>query len=179
VSFDAERHRQNLSRWAAEDMVWFGLKGWPPRGVTSGGGIGWMEGSVRRMVRMSATAGFHDPEDRWIGVTSHRQDDDRFAQLRVEVVRKAFLADHRTAMDRQRPWPDSANTEWEPAVLMVDREPTPFEVCRFDAGCWVAVGRLSGADVTIDSRGVPLEGLELERIPEPPPDMPTPPPASA
>jgi hypothetical protein len=60
VSFDAERHHQNLARWAAEDLTWFGLKGWQRNAGVSGSGTGWTEGGVQRMVRMSVTAEFHD-----------------------------------------------------------------------------------------------------------------------
>jgi hypothetical protein len=66
--------------------------------------------------------------------------------------------------------------EWQEAAILVDGDTTPFEVCHLDGGFWAAVGRAPGADVTIDSRGVPLDGLELERIPERLPVMHTPPP---
>jgi hypothetical protein len=40
VSFDAERHNQNLARWAIEDLTWFGLKGWQRIAGGSGSGTG-------------------------------------------------------------------------------------------------------------------------------------------
>ncbi|HEX3425233.1 MAG TPA: hypothetical protein VHT30_03820 [Acidimicrobiales bacterium] len=53
---------------------------------------------------------------------------------------------------------------------------TPFEVCHFPGGFWAALGRLPGTDITIDSHGVPLAVVELERMKDPLPEMHAPPP---
>jgi hypothetical protein len=143
------------------------------------------------MVRMSVTAGFHDPQGRRIVVTSHRQDDDGFARLRQWAPLNTSMAADRAAgkdqggpQRRRRPRQqrDYPEVEWQEAAILVEGETTVFEVCHFEGGFWAAIGRAPGADVTIDSSGVPLNGLELERTPDPPPEMdalpPRPPAAS-
>jgi hypothetical protein len=138
---------------------------------------------MQRMVRMSVTAGFRDAEGHWIGLTSHRHDDDGFARLRQRAPLNASMAADRAA--GQDPAASGAGAlrgsgrsprKWQEAAILVDDEATPFELCHLEGGFWAAVGRAPGADVTIDSRGVPLDGLVLERIPDPPPEMHTPPP---
>jgi hypothetical protein len=188
VSFDADRHQQNLARWASEDLAWFGVKGWPRSAGSGGSGIGWTDGGVQRTVRMSISAGFEDADGRRIEVTSHRQDDDGFAMLRDWAPRNTSLAaDRASGKDvggrrRRRAPRQYPQVDWQKAAVVVDGEAVVFEVCHFDGGFWAAVGRVTGADVTIDSRGVPLDGLQLERILDPPPEIhapPSPPPQAS
>jgi hypothetical protein len=62
---------------------------------------------------------------------------------------------------------------WEAVEIYVDARPTLFEMCQFDNGYWSATGRVTEADITIESRGVPPNVVGLERIPYPPAERPT------
>jgi len=53
---------------------------------------------------------------------------------------------------------------WENVTIPVGGEPTPFQVYEVTNGWWVAVGRGPDADLTLDSRPVPLAGLALVRV---------------
>jgi hypothetical protein len=48
--------------------------------------------------------------------------------------------------------------------VLVDGDAMRFEVCHLGAGYWGAVGRVADAIVTIASRGVPLNSVQLERL---------------
>ena len=63
-----------------------------------------------------------------------------------------------------------AGVIWEPAEISVEGIAKPFEVCQFDNGYWVGVGRAPEADVTIESRGVPRDAVDLVRMEDPPPE---------
>jgi hypothetical protein len=71
--------------------------------------------------------------------------------------------------------PDVPEFEWTPTTIPVDGKAIPFELCLFDSGFWTAIGRVEAAEITLDSHGVPLKGLALERLDEPPPNLPPPP----
>jgi hypothetical protein len=58
---------------------------------------------------------------------------------------------------------------------LVDGEAAAFEVSDLGDGYWAAVGRLADAIVTIDSRGVPLSAVQLERLASRRPPSPAPP----
>ncbi len=47
---------------------------------------------------------------------------------------------------------------WEHVTIPVDGQPTPFQLCQVQDGWWVAAGRGPDADLTLDSRHVPLAG---------------------
>lgn len=60
-------------------------------------------------------------------------------------------------------------------MIMVDGGEAVFEVCDLGDGMWVGVGRAEGTILSIDSRGVPLSAVRLQRITEdrfPPPPRP-------
>ncbi len=58
---------------------------------------------------------------------------------------------------------------------MVDGEAAPFEMSDLGDGYWAAIGRLTDAIVTIDSRGVPISAVRLERLASRRPPSPAPP----
>jgi hypothetical protein len=56
-------------------------------------------------------------------------------------------------------------------MILVDGEPTAFEVCDLGDGYWAAAGQVPAATITIDSRQVPISAVRLEHLAsrEPPP----------
>ena len=76
---------------------------------------------------------------------------------------------------RGRPTPRPVEVDWAPATVPVDGEAAAFEVADLGDGYWAAVGRLADATVTIDSRGVPLSAVQLERLASRRPPPPAPP----
>ncbi len=62
---------------------------------------------------------------------------------------------------------------WHQLTMVVDGQETSFEGCDFAGGWWAAIGRAPDAIITLDSRGVPLSAVGLERIPKyPVPPLP-------
>ncbi len=64
---------------------------------------------------------------------------------------------------------------WENVTIAVDGQRTPFQLCQVQDDWWVAVGRGADADLTLDSRHVPLAGLTLVSVtdlPLPEPQLP-------
>ena len=76
---------------------------------------------------------------------------------------------------RARPALRPVEVEWAPATVLVDGEAAPFEASDLGDGYWAAIGRLADAIVTIDSRGVPLSAVRLERLVSRRPPPPGPP----
>jgi hypothetical protein len=68
---------------------------------------------------------------------------------------------------RVEPIPRPENVEWTPITISVDGHNTPFELCDLGDGYWAAIGEVPAAIVTIDSRGVSLSAVGLERLASP------------
>ena len=130
----------------------------------------------------------HSHGDAAITVTSHRRQGDGLASLRWWVSQNAAGAALRGHADDESGQLARAQEverlqsaarldelTWENVTIAVDGQPTPFQLCHVQDGWWVAVGRGADADLTLDSRHVPLAGLALVRVtdlPAPEPRLP-------
>jgi hypothetical protein len=122
---------------------------------------------------------FRTPNGERIVVESHTpRQGEAFDWLRSSAVSNALnfvpVEDRRgVARTHEKPGlPGVVGVAWIQAEFTVEGTTKPFEVCQFDNDHWVAVGKMPGADVTIESRGIPPEAVELERMTYPPPDPP-------
>lgn len=146
---------------ASAELPLYGVEGWAGQrrvGSFSWAGRGGGEGTL-----MSVGVN-HTHGDAAITVTSHRRHDDGLAPLRRWVSQNAAGAalrgdagDGSSRFARARP----EELTWENVTIAVDGQPTPFQLCQVQDGWWVAVGRVAGADLTLDGRHVPLAGLAL------------------
>ena len=130
----------------------------------------------------------HSHGDAAITVTSHRRQDDGLASLRRWVSQNAagaalrehaddesFQLARAQEVERLQSAARLDELTWENVTIAVDGQPTPFQLCHVQDGWWVAVGRGADADLTLDSRHVPLAGLALVRVtdlPVPEPRLP-------
>ncbi|HEY3036912.1 MAG TPA: hypothetical protein VGJ54_19920, partial [Streptosporangiaceae bacterium] len=130
----------------------------------------------------------HSHGDAAITVTSHRRQDDGLASLRRWVSQNAAGAALRERADdesfqlarareveRLQSAARSDKLTWENVTIAADGQATPFQLCHVWDGWWVAVGRGADADLTLDSRHVPLAGLALvcvTDLPMPEPRLP-------
>lgn len=156
-------------------LVLFGVRGLERTQMNTGWSA-WtrIPGEDSDFALASSGLSFRDSQDRHIAVLTHRKDDQRIPRLRTEAAAHAYYALLRSqGQPTKGPrWPDGAGSpavpqvDWETATISVDDQPTAFEVCRFDRGHWAAIGRELESDITLTSFGVPLEGLELERLQE-------------
>jgi hypothetical protein len=154
-------------------LVLFGVTGLEKVDVNTGWGT-WVRAAGGDHVLASSGLSFHDSEGRLIAVLSHRKDDGRLPRLRSDAAADTYYALLRSRGEPTKGprWPDgwgSADVppvEWEPTTIAVDGTPTDFEVGHFDNGYWAAIGRALEADITLTSFGVPLKGLQLERVDE-------------
>jgi hypothetical protein len=112
------------------------------------------------------------PDRGSITITSHRGDDDAtFERTRESAPMNPYLASLRgkaaqAGWDHERPPLGPTAVVWTAMTIPVDGTETHFEMCDLGEGFWVAVGRSSGATISIDSREVPLSVVSLERIGE-------------
>ncbi|MCU1352055.1 MAG: hypothetical protein JWM05_1264 [Acidimicrobiales bacterium] len=175
-------HQADLERWASEDLALFGARGLDRESDEVGGGAQLLTLADGRghWVQMQAEVSYLDAQGRRLSVTAHRRDDEQFELLRDYAGAKTFFAARweATPVDLRRessrlgfdePFPD---LDWEPVQINIDGDLTSFEVCRFDCGFWFALGRTAEAELTLDSRGIQLAGLQLERLGERVPDRP-------
>lgn len=175
---EEERHR-----WAKEELPLFGVLGL--RRLRGGSQSGMASTLVRKgekptTVVMSQQVRFLSHDGASISVTSHRGDDDeRYTTARSWVPRNSFLATQHgqsaaATWDRSVPGP-SEDPEWSEITVVVDNKETPFEITELGEGLWVAVGRVPGTIIRVDSRGVPLSAVRLQRLTDdqiPPPPRP-------
>jgi hypothetical protein len=160
--------------------VLYGAVGLDRQGVGSGG-MGFVgTGRGARAVLLSESLSFDGPGGGTVTVTSHRPgDDDQFERARTWAPTGPYLASPRgkalAPRDGARPTPRRVEVEWAPATVLVDGEAAPFEMSDLGDGYWAAIGRLADAIVTIDSRGVPLSAVQLERLANRRPPPPAPP----
>jgi hypothetical protein len=126
-----------------EDLVLFGTAGFQ-RGRGWGGALGHLDsGNRKKTVYLSKSLVFEAPDGASVTVTSERP------------------AAHGPSSTAHGP----LDGQWEGRTVLVDGRETVFEVCHLQQGRWVAVGRLTDAVVTVESRGVPLDAVQLERVP--------------
>jgi hypothetical protein len=164
-----------------DTLILFGVTGLE-RSRGGSGGLGSVdEGGRRRTVLLSHSITFRDEQGRSITVTSQRPaDDEKFASIRDWAPMNTYLGRpegrDKVEANRENGQPfERVEVDWQPASIPVDGQRIDFEICDFPQGWWAGVGRVSDAVITIDSRGVPVDEVRLERVPEHPvpalPDM--------
>jgi hypothetical protein len=163
--------------WASAELPLYGVEGWlGQRQVGSSSGIGRPDRGSGEVALMSVGVN-HSHGDASITITSHRQQDNDLARLRRWVSQNAIwaaLGEHSDDQSRQLAVTQDVERlqsaaqrdelPWENVTIPVDGQPTPFQVYEVKDGWWVAVGRGPDADLTLDSRHVPLAGLALVRV---------------
>ncbi len=161
-----------------EDLPFYGVVGLKRhQGLAPGGSfISARDGRLTRVVRTSESLRFAGRDSGSITVTSYRRgNDDQFDQIRDGTAIAPFLASPEGqvawAAGKQAGLPRPVGAEWTPVMILVDGEPTAFEVRDLGDGYWAAAGRVPAATITIDSRQVPISAVRLERLAsrEPPP----------
>jgi hypothetical protein len=165
-----------------EDLPFYGVVGLKRhQGLAPGGSfISVRDGRLTRVVRTSESLRFAGRDGGSITVTSHRRgNDEKFDQVRDGAAIAPFLA----SPEGQVAWatgkragnlPRPMDAEWAPVMILVDGEPTAFEVRDLGNGYWAAAGRVPAATITIDSRQVPISAVRLERLASREPLLPRP-----
>ena len=140
------------------------------RGATGAAALG-VAGSGRRArtVLVSESLSFDGPEGGTVTVISRRPGDELdFDRAQTWAPSGPYWASQvgETQAFREAPGPTHrpVEAEWAPTTVLVDGDAMRFEVCHLGAGYWGAIGRVADAIVTIDSRGVPLNAVQLERL---------------
>ena len=182
----ASGEERDPGRRASAELPLYGVAGWP--GQRQIAAISRTDRGGGKVMLVSVGVG-HSHGDVSITVTSHRQQDESLALLRRWVSQNALraaLREHaddelsQLAADVEVERLQSAATldelPWENVTIAADGQPTPFQLYQVLDGWWVAAGRGADADLTLDSRHVPLAGLALVRVtdlpmPELPPDL--------
>jgi hypothetical protein len=173
----APGEERDRGSWASAELPLYGVEGWPgQRQVGSSSGIG-RPGRGSDKVTLMSVGVNHSHGNVSITVTSNRQQDNDLARLRQWVSQNAIRAALREhADDESRQLVITRDVErlrsaarldelpWENVTIPVDGQPTPFQIYEVKDGWWVAVGRGPDADLTLDSRHVPLAGLALVRV---------------
>ena len=165
------RGRREKGMSASEDRhpILYGVVGLERHG-TGAGGMGFVGAGRRaRVVVLSESLSFEGPEGGTVTVTSRPPGDDAdLERARTWAPTGPYVASPRGRAqapgDRTGPAPRPVEVEWVPTTVPVNSQAVPFEVCDLGDGYWAAVGRVPDAIVTIDSRGVPLSAVQLERL---------------
>jgi hypothetical protein len=173
----ASGEERDSGRRVSAELPLYGVEGWPgQRQVSSSSGIG-RTGRGGEKVTLMSVGVDHSHGDASITVTSHRQQDNGLASLRRWVSQNAVRAALREHADdessqlvvtREVERLQSAarldELPWDNVTIAVDGQLTPFQLYEVQDGWWVAVGRGADADLTLDSRHVPLAGLALVSV---------------
>jgi hypothetical protein len=173
----ASGEEHDPGRRASTELALYGVEGWPgQRQIGSSSGISRTGRGGGKAVLMLVGVN-HSHGDASITITSHRQQDNGLASLRRWVSQNAIwaaLGEHsdyessQLAVTREVERLQSAarldELPWESVTIPVDGQPTPFQLCEVQYRWWVAVGRGADADLTLESRRVPLAGLALVRV---------------
>ena len=119
----------------------------------------------------------HRHEDASIIATSHRRQDNGLESLRQWVslnAIRALLREHSDdasgqlvaspEAERRQSAARRGELPWQDVIIPVDGQPVPFQLHEVQDGWWVAAGRGPDADLTLESRHVPLAGLRLARV---------------
>jgi hypothetical protein len=178
-----DEEEKRLARSAEEELPLFGVLGL--RRVRGGSQTGMGSTLVRKdekptTVVTSQQVRFLSDDGASISVTSHRGDDDeRFARIHSWAPINPYLSTERgqvaaATWDRSVPGRPE-DLEWSEITVVVDNIETPFEITELGEGVWVAVGRVPGTIISIDSRSVHLSVVRLQRLTDdciPPPPRP-------
>lgn len=173
----ASGSERDPGRRASTELPLYGVEGWPgQRQVGSSLGIARTGRGGEKAVLMSVGVN-HNHGDTSITVTSHRRQDNGLASLRQWVSQNAIRAmlrehaDYESGQlvisleaDRLQSAARLDKLPWENVTIPVDGQPTPFQLYVMQDGWWVTAGRGADADLTLDSRHVPLAGLALVRV---------------
>lgn len=166
---------------AADAFPLFGVLGFRRvRGGAQTGSIQAVRNGKSTTVVVSQEMTFLSLKGASISVSSHRGDDDHaYTRIRSWAPFNPYLASQRGRIAAAT-WDGSLpavleDLEWADFAIAVDNQKTPFEIAELEEELWVAVGRVQGTIVSIDSRGVPLREVRLERLTDdriPPPPRP-------
>jgi hypothetical protein len=170
-------------RRALRQLPLYGVEGWPgQRRIGSSSGIGRAGRGGEEPVLISVGV-IHSHGEASITVTSHRQPGNGLGALRRWVSQNAIRAALRERADNESGPPaigreaerlqsaaERDELAWQDVTIPVDGQPTAFQLCEVKDGWWVAAGRGQDADLTVDSRHVPVAGLALVRVT----DLPSP-----
>jgi hypothetical protein len=179
---DPDKEEKPRARSGDEELPLFGVLGL--RRVRGGSQTGMGSTLVRKdekptNVVMSQQVRFLSDDGASISVTSHRGDDhERYARARSWAPINPYLSTQRgqvVVATSDRAVPDPENLEWSDITIVVDNRETSFEMTDLGEGVWVAVGRVPGTIISIDSRRVPLSVVSLQRLTDdriPPPPRP-------
>ena len=164
-------------RRAPEPLPLYGVEGWPgQRRIGSYSGIG-RAGRGDEEAELMSVAVIYSHGEASITVASHRQPGSGLGALRrwasQNAVRTALW--ERVADEPGRPaaGPETERLQaaaqrdelpWQDVTIPVDGQPTAFQLCEMSEGRWVAAGRGQDADLTLESRHVPVAGLALIRV---------------
>lgn len=180
---DPDDGEMRRARWPDDELPLFGVLGL--RRVRGGSQTAARSRPARTGERpatvvMSEGVRFVSPDGASISVTSHRGDDDeRYARTRSWAPVNPYLAARRgqaagATGDGPVPGPPP-EVDWSATTIVVDGIQTPFELAELGAGLWVAIGRVPGTIISVDSRGVPASAVRLQRLTDdhiPPPPRP-------
>jgi hypothetical protein len=162
-------------RRASAELPLYGVEGWPGQRQV-GSSSGWTDRRGGKVALMSVWVN-HSHGDASITVTINRQRDNGMASLRRWVSENAIRAAFREHTDDEsRPLETAQEVErlqsaaqrdelsWQNVTIPVDGQPTQFQLYEVKDGWWVAAGRGPDADLTLESRHVPVAGLALVRV---------------
>ena len=168
---------RDTGRRASADLPLYGVEGWP--GQRQAGSLsGFVQTGHGGDEAVVTSVGVnHSHEDASITVTSHRQQDNGLGSLRQWVslnAIQAMLREHAddasgqlvasSQAERLQSAARRGELPWKDVTIPVDGQPMPFQLYEVQDGWWVAAGRGPDADLTLDSRHVPLAGLRLVRV---------------
>jgi hypothetical protein len=173
----ASGEERDLGQRASAELPLYGVEGWPGQRQVSSSSAFSRAGRGGGKVTIVLVGVDHSHGYASITVTSHRQQDNGLASLRRWVsqnVVRAALREHADdessqlvaarEVERLQSAARLDELPWENVTIAVDGHPTPFQLYEVLDGWWVAVGRGADADLTLDSRHVPLPGLALVRV---------------
>jgi hypothetical protein len=164
-------------RGALVELPLYAVEGWPgQRRIGSYSGFG-RAGRGDGEAVLGSVEVIHSHGEAFIAVTSHRQPGAGLGPLRQWVSQNAIRAAWRERGDDEPGQPASGplaeklpsaarrgEPSWQDVTIPVDGQPTTFQRWAMTDGRWVAAGRGQEADLTLDSRHVPVAGLALVRV---------------
>ncbi|MGH3470435.1 MAG: hypothetical protein ACRDPG_00115, partial [Nocardioidaceae bacterium] len=121
-------------------------------------------------VMLSENLPFADRDGNTITVSSHRRHDrEDYDKTREWAPMNTYLAtkhgrDMMAGWDRTSPLPPPPEVKWSPATILVDGSAIPFEICDLGDGYWAAIGQVTAATIILDSHGVAVNSVQLERV---------------
>jgi hypothetical protein len=159
-------------RPASAQLPLYGVEGWPGQRRIGSHSASYSpnpgpERGHQGLVLESAEV-VHSHGQASVRVTSYRQRGDSLTAFLRRVSENGIGAAVRERTDDNSSQPAVApqfdEFPGQNVIIPVDGLPTEFQLWPMTAGCWVAAGRGEKADLTLDSRHVPVAGLALVRV---------------